>query len=224
MRVMLKWTALSERACRGVNQRIRTDALLRTSPWRGKCWTKFYMGLSMLTTLKPCVAQSLISESGGGRNHVPYHLALLPKRGSHGGHVVELFRGVVSPSSTTSTAAAAAAEMGEGNPVKWVEEQCCFLLELSCRTLSWAPWMMKSLMKKTVLKIDALLMTSDLHKSYPLPGAPKMSWSNMVTYGAISPFVVREGEGRVAQREEAIDQHDSGDSGSFYPGSRRRDV
>ena len=47
----------------------------------------------------------------------------------------------------------------------------------------------------------------------------KLSWVNTITYGAISSFVVRQGGGHVAQRTEAMMQHDNDDSGDFYPSS-----
>ena len=38
---------------------------------------------------------------------------------------------------------------------------------------------------------DALRTLSGLSKRFPLPGAPKMSWETMTTYGTKSPLLVR---------------------------------
>ena len=77
------------------------------------------------------------------------------------------------------------------------------------------------MMKKMMMKIDTLFMTSGSRKRFPLPSAPKMSWRNTVTYGANNPLWFGKGEGHVAQRAKAMEQHDRGDAGGFYPGSGR---
>jgi hypothetical protein len=71
---------------------------------------------------------------------------------------------------------------------------------------------------------DALHTLSGSRKRFPLPGTPKMSWENMATYGAIGPLWFGSGEGRIAQRAEGTEQHDSDHTGSFYPGSGRREA
>ena len=70
---------------------------------------------------------------------------------------------------------------------------------------------------------DALRTLSGLRKSFPLPGAPKISLENTTTYGAIGPFVVRRGEEHIAQRAEGAEQRDSDHTGSFYSGSGCRE-
>ena len=74
------------------------------------------------------------------------------------------------------------------------------------------------------MNIGTLLTTLRSCKRFPLPGTPKMSWENTITYGATCPFVVRQGGDHVAQRAEAMKQHDGGDTGGFYPGSGRREA
>jgi hypothetical protein len=74
---------------------------------------------------------------------------------------------------------------------------------------------------KTMMMMDALFTTSGSHKRFPLPGAPKMSWVDTITYGVVGPLWFGKGEDHVAQRAEAMKQHDGGDTGGFYPGSGR---
>jgi hypothetical protein len=71
---------------------------------------------------------------------------------------------------------------------------------------------------------DALRTLLDSRKRFPLPGAPKMSWENTATYGAIGPLWFDRGEGRIAQRAEGAGQRGSDHTGSFYPGSGRREA
>ena len=72
-----------------------------------------------------------------------------------------------------------------------------------------------------MMKLDALFTTSGSRKRFPLPGVPKMSWENTITYGAIGPLRFGKGEDHVAQRAEAMKQHDDSDASGFYPGSGR---
>jgi hypothetical protein len=71
---------------------------------------------------------------------------------------------------------------------------------------------------------DELLALSGSRNRFPLPGAPKMSWENTATYGAISPLRFGRGEGCIAQRAEGAEQHGSDDTGSFYLGSGLREA
>ena len=51
-----------------------------------------------------------------------------------------------------------------------------------------------------------------------------MSWWIKITYGTIDPLWFGKGEERLAQRAEILEQHGSDDTGSFYPGSGRREA
>jgi hypothetical protein len=50
---------------------------------------------------------------------------------------------------------------------------------------------------------DALLVLSGLRKHFPLSGAPKMSWENMATYGAIGPLWFSRGKDALHKERRA---------------------
>jgi hypothetical protein len=50
---------------------------------------------------------------------------------------------------------------------------------------------------------DTLLELSGSRKRFPLPGAPKMSWENTATYGAIGPLWFGRGKGALHKERRA---------------------